>query len=81
VVKFDRIIKPGEAGYITLSLRLSSIPGRFVKRAIVKTNDPRPTMARFSLALTGEIVSETTGEENKSDGNKPNASAQKLIDQ
>ncbi|MBW2624216.1 MAG: hypothetical protein JRD68_15005, partial [Deltaproteobacteria bacterium] len=57
MVKFDRIIKPGEIGFITLSLSLPSKLGRFVKRVIVKTNDPRPTRARFSLALTGEVVS------------------------
>jgi len=81
VVKFDRIIAPGEIGFITLSLNLSSRPGRFVKRVIVKTNDPRPTRARFSLALTGEVVSESAGVENKPDDQKIRTSAQEPADQ
>jgi hypothetical protein len=80
VVKFDRIVKPGEVGFITLSLNLPSTLGRFVKRAIVKTNDPRPTRARFSLALTGEVVSESAGLEHKPDDNKVKTSAQKPTD-
>ena len=68
MVKFDRIIKPGEVGFVTLTLNLPSKLGRFVKRAIVKTNDPRQTKARFSLSLTGEALADSAGVEGESDG-------------
>ena len=68
MVKFDRIIKPGEVGFVTLTLNLPSKLGRFVKRAIVKTNDPRQTKARFSLSLTGEVLADSASVESESDG-------------
>jgi len=58
VVKFDRIIQPGETGRITLSVDLKS-PGRFVKRAVVRTNDPQ--FPNLTLTLKGEIFAAPTG--------------------
>lgn len=77
MVKFDRIIKPGEVGFVTLSLNLPSKLGRFVKRAIVKTNDPRQTKARFSLSLTGEVLADSASVESESDGTEAKDSTKK----
>jgi hypothetical protein len=80
VVKFDRIIRPGEVGFVTLSLNIPSKLGRFVKRAIVKTNDPRPPKARFSISLTGEVLADSASVESESDGTEAKDSTKKKRD-
>lgn len=71
MVKFDRLIKPGQKGRITLSLRLSSRSGPFIKQAVVRTNDPR--RPKITLRLKGIIVTvpkEVQGERPRSGPSK-----------
>ena len=53
MVKFDHTVPPGKTGRITLSVTLSQ-PGKFNKKTIVRTNDPKSPNA--TLTLKGEIL-------------------------
>lgn len=53
MVKFDHTVPPGKTGRITLSVTLSQ-PGKFNKKTIVRTNDPKSPTA--TLTLKGEIL-------------------------
>ena len=51
--KFDKTIKPGDEGKITLTIDTKAFSGPISKTAIVLTNDP--TRPQFSLALTAYV--------------------------
>lgn len=53
MVKFDHTVPPGKTGRITLSVTLSQ-PGKFTKKAVVRTNDLKSPSA--TLTLKGEIL-------------------------
>ena len=57
MVKFDRTILPGKEGVITLSVHVypSWAGQKFVKRAMVMTNDPET--ANIYLKLSGRVES------------------------
>lgn len=54
MVKFDRTIKPGQAGKVKLSINVEKMSGKFTKRTLVVTNDPK--MPRFRFKLTGVVI-------------------------
>lgn len=55
MVKFDRLIKPGDFGVITLSVGVANKLGPFMKRAVVYTNDEK--RKAFFLVLRGIVES------------------------
>lgn len=60
MVKFDRIIKPGEQGKVELSLAVPEKAGPFMKRAIVYTNDKEKQ--KFALTLRGVVEEDPKAE-------------------
>lgn len=55
VATFDKVVKPGEKGTITLELDTTGITGAFRKTAIVASNDP--TQPNSTLVMLGETLS------------------------
>ena len=51
--KFDKVIKPGEEGKITLTVDTKAFSGPISKTAVVLTNDP--AKAQFSLTLSAYV--------------------------
>ena len=54
MVKFDRLIKPGDSGVVSLSVGMDKL-GPFMKRAVVYTNDEKKKT--FFLVLRGIVES------------------------
>ncbi len=55
VATFDKVVKPGESGVITLELDTTGITGAFRKTAVVASNDPSKPNA--TLVILGETLS------------------------
>lgn len=55
VATFDKVVKPGEKGVITLELDTTGITGAFRKTAVVASNDP--TQPNATLVMLGETLS------------------------
>lgn len=55
VATYDKVVKPGQKGVITLKLDTTGITGAFRKTAVVSSNDPlKPTA---TLVMMGETIS------------------------
>lgn len=55
VATFDKVVKPGQKGVVTLDLDTTGITGAFRKTAVVATNDP--TQPNATLVMLGETLS------------------------
>ncbi|MBF0529373.1 MAG: DUF1573 domain-containing protein [Deltaproteobacteria bacterium] len=62
VVTFDPKIQPGGTGKISLSIKIAPdwAGKEFVKKALVKTNDPEQRMKQFILTLNGNVEGQTS---------------------